>query len=184
MITIKKYSNRRLYDTSRSEYVNLEDLAEIIRRGDSVRVLDAKTDEDLTRSVLLQVAMELPGVIDVLPPALLHRIIRITVGQPMTPMLIKQLAAGLELLETQLAAFEQQFGWSNFAASPPPPPYDTSGAGGRARGGAAPPPSHGPDEDDDAPPPRGPPRSAAPDPELDALRRRLQEIEARLKRGT
>lgn len=57
-IVIKKYGNRRMYDTSQSRYVNLDDLAELIRQGADVQVLDAKTGEDLTRVTLTQVIME------------------------------------------------------------------------------------------------------------------------------
>jgi polyhydroxyalkanoate synthesis repressor PhaR len=57
-ITIKKYENRRLYDTSASRYVNLEDLAEMVRRGVDLEVVDAKTGEDLTRVTLTQIIME------------------------------------------------------------------------------------------------------------------------------
>jgi len=57
-IVIKKYENRRMYDTSQSRYVNLEDLAELIREGADVQVVDAKTGEDLTRVTLTQIIME------------------------------------------------------------------------------------------------------------------------------
>lgn len=57
-IVIKKYENRRLYDTSQSRYVNLDNLAEMIRQGADVRVVDAKTGEDLTRVTLTQIITE------------------------------------------------------------------------------------------------------------------------------
>jgi polyhydroxyalkanoate synthesis repressor PhaR len=57
-VTIKKYPNRRLYDTSARRYVNLEDLAAMIREGQELRVLDAKTGDDLTRVVLTQIIVE------------------------------------------------------------------------------------------------------------------------------
>lgn len=57
-IVIRKYGNRRLYDTSASRYVNLEDLAEMIRGGAEVQVVDAKTGEDLTRVTLTQIIVE------------------------------------------------------------------------------------------------------------------------------
>ncbi len=57
-IVIKKYENRRMYDTSQSRYVNLDDLAEMVRQGADVQVVDAKTGEDLTRVTLTQVIME------------------------------------------------------------------------------------------------------------------------------
>jgi polyhydroxyalkanoate synthesis repressor PhaR len=57
-VTIKKYPNRRLYDTSARRYVNLEDLAGMVRKGTDVRVVDARTGEDLTRVVLTQIIVE------------------------------------------------------------------------------------------------------------------------------
>jgi polyhydroxyalkanoate synthesis repressor PhaR len=57
-VVVKKYGNRRLYDTSGSRYVNLEDIATLIRNGTDVKVLDAKTGEDLTRLTLTQIIME------------------------------------------------------------------------------------------------------------------------------
>ncbi len=55
---IKKYGNRRLYDTVSSRYVNLSEIAGMIRKGKDVRVVDAETGEDLTRSVLTQIISE------------------------------------------------------------------------------------------------------------------------------
>src|SRR6266496_455746 len=57
-ILIKKYGNRRLYDTTSSRYVNLDDLAAYIRAGREVRVVDAKTGQDLTRVLLTQIITE------------------------------------------------------------------------------------------------------------------------------
>ena len=50
-ITIKKYANRRLYNTGTSTYVTLEDLATMLKEGENFVVFDAKTSEDITRSV-------------------------------------------------------------------------------------------------------------------------------------
>lgn len=76
MITIKKYSNRRLYDTSESRYVTLEELANKIREGTDVRVVDAKSEEDLTQSILAQIIIESRGAARLLPTSLLIRLIR------------------------------------------------------------------------------------------------------------
>ncbi len=76
MITIKKYSNRRLYDTSQSSYITLEDLADKIRAGADVRVVDAKSDDDLTQQVLAQIILESRGAAQLLPVPLLVRLIR------------------------------------------------------------------------------------------------------------
>lgn len=58
VIVIKKYSNRRLYDTAGSRYVNLDDIGSLIRQGREVQVLDAETGEDLTRLILTQIIVE------------------------------------------------------------------------------------------------------------------------------
>ena len=55
---IKKYPNRRLYDTQTSTYVTLSDIKQLVMASESFKVLDAKTDEDLTRSILLQIILE------------------------------------------------------------------------------------------------------------------------------
>lgn len=55
---IKRYQNRKLYDTKNSSYVTLEDIAAMIRRGDDIRVLDNRTKEDLTTVTLMQIIFE------------------------------------------------------------------------------------------------------------------------------
>ena len=57
-VVIKKYGNRRLYDTSTSQYINLEEIASRIRRGQEVQVVDARTGQDLTRVTLTQIIVE------------------------------------------------------------------------------------------------------------------------------
>lgn len=57
-VIIKKYGNRRLYDSSTSQYVNLDDIAGYIREGKHVQVVDAKTGQDLTRVTLAQIITE------------------------------------------------------------------------------------------------------------------------------
>ncbi len=57
-VLIKKYGNRRLYDTAGSRYVNLDDIAALIRRGQDVKVVDAKSGRDLTRVTLTQIITE------------------------------------------------------------------------------------------------------------------------------
>lgn len=58
---VKKYANRRLYDTGRSSYVTLDDLCEMVKKGHDFVVYDAKSGEDLTRSVLTQIIVEQEG---------------------------------------------------------------------------------------------------------------------------
>src|ERR1700693_2377282 len=57
-VTIKKYANRRLYNTGTSTYVTLEDLAAMVKTGNDFVVFDDKTSEDITRSVLAQIIFE------------------------------------------------------------------------------------------------------------------------------
>ncbi len=61
VIKIKKYANRRLYNTKTSSYVTLDHLAEMIKKDEDFIVVDAKTGEDLTRSVLTQIIVEQEG---------------------------------------------------------------------------------------------------------------------------
>jgi len=58
IVVIKKYGNRRLYDTASSRYVNLDDIAALIRAGQEVKVVDARSGQDLTRVTLTQVITE------------------------------------------------------------------------------------------------------------------------------
>jgi polyhydroxyalkanoate synthesis repressor PhaR len=57
-VVIKRYGNRRLYDTSGSRYVNLDDIASLVREGTDVKVVDAKSGQDLTRVTLTQIITE------------------------------------------------------------------------------------------------------------------------------
>ena len=57
-IVIKKYANRRLYDTSNSRYINLEDIGALVRNGKDVQVVDANSGEDITRVTLTQIIVE------------------------------------------------------------------------------------------------------------------------------
>jgi polyhydroxyalkanoate synthesis repressor PhaR len=72
---VKKYSNRRLYDTEESRYITLDELTQKIRAGEDVRVIDAKSGDDLTQATLTQLILEGPGA-GLLPVELLHRLIR------------------------------------------------------------------------------------------------------------
>ena len=58
---VKKYANRRLYNTATSSYVTLDDLSKMVRRGEHFVVYDAKSGEDLTRSILTQIILEEDG---------------------------------------------------------------------------------------------------------------------------
>lgn len=174
---IKKYSNRRLYDTSGSRYINLDQLAALIRGGDRVKVLDAKTGEDLTRAVLLQVILDTQGGVELFPAGLLHRIIQSAAANPMHRVMLKQLGLGLEMLDAQLGRMEAQWGWmAGMAPGDEPPPPD------EAPEDAPPPEPECAEQDDsvgqEAPTGAGTPGAQG---ELDALRARLASLEQRLR---
>lgn len=76
-VLLKKYANRRLYDTDQSRYVTLDEVADIIRDGRQVQVIDAKTKEDVTAFILTQIVLEKARHKNVLLPApLLHLFIQ------------------------------------------------------------------------------------------------------------
>lgn len=75
-VLLKKYSNRRLYDTQRSSYVTLAEVEEMLQQGQDIVVRDAKTEADLTRSVLVQILAERPASRDLLPLPFLKQVIR------------------------------------------------------------------------------------------------------------
>lgn len=77
IIVVKKYANRRLYDTGRSSYVTLDDLCEMIKEGQEFVVQDAKTAEDLTQQVLTQIIVEQESRGQaMLPPNFLRQLIK------------------------------------------------------------------------------------------------------------
>lgn len=120
MITIKKYPNRRLYDTSRSVYVNLEQVAELVRAGHEIHVVDSRDNTDRTKETLLQIVLEVMHGVDLLPMGMLRRMIRASGDSPSHLMLRKQLSTGLELMSAQLDRMEALV--TPPPAPPPPPP--------------------------------------------------------------
>jgi polyhydroxyalkanoate synthesis repressor PhaR len=77
MLVVKKYPNRRLYDTAESRYITLEDLASRVRAGSDILVQDATTGADLTQATLTQIILESRGGARLLPVPLLLRLIRL-----------------------------------------------------------------------------------------------------------
>lgn len=77
LITIKKYSNRRLYDSTNKKYVTLEDIAARIREGSEINVIDSQSGEDITKVILIQVILESEkNKEDMLPVSFLHMLIK------------------------------------------------------------------------------------------------------------
>ena len=96
MILIKKYGNRRLYDTEQSRYITLEELADQVRAGADVQVRDAKTNDDLTQATLAQIILESRGGAKLLPVPLLVQLIRLR-DEALSEFFGRYISAALEL---------------------------------------------------------------------------------------
>lgn len=106
---IKKYPNRRLYDTETSQYVTLEDIRQLVRDGTEVQVIDSKTKEDITRTVLLQIILEQEESGDpMLTTKLLTNFIRFY-GDVMQGMMGPYLEKSLQAFEQQQDSIKRQF---------------------------------------------------------------------------
>ena len=120
-IEIKKYANRRLYNTGTSAYVTLEDLAAMVKNGEDFIVHDAKSGEDITRSVLTQIIFEQEGKQgqNLLPITFLRQLIRFY-GDSMQMLVPRYLEVSIESLTREQEKFRQQmaqaFGVSPFGA--------------------------------------------------------------------
>ena len=108
-ITIKKYANRRLYNTGTSTYVTLEDLATMLKDGENFVVFDAKTSEDITRSVMAQIIFEQENKEgqSLLPIAFLRQLIRFY-GNSMQMMVPSFLEQSMQSLTSQQGKFREQ----------------------------------------------------------------------------
>ena len=114
VIIIKKYANRRLYNTQKSSYITLDDLAEMTRSGKEFKVVDAKTEEDITHSVLTQIIMdeEARGE-NMLPVNFLRQLIGMY-GNSMQGMVPQYLEASMDALRKN----QMQFLEGAFAGNP------------------------------------------------------------------
>ena len=105
---IKKYANRRLYHTGTSSYVTLEDLSDMVHKGEDFAVNDAKTGEDLTRSVLTQIIFDQENKAgqdtNLLPATFLRQLIRFY-GDSMQSLVPKYLEFSIDRLTTDQQKF-------------------------------------------------------------------------------
>ena len=193
-VLIKKYGNRRLYDTGESRYVTLEELAVKIRAGADLRVVDAQSGEDLTQATLTQIVLETGNAAKFLPVQLLTQMIRLSddalaefFSRYVTGALelymqakrgVQTLAAYNPLTQLPLAAGDALTRmWMNgpFSGSPYPSSYG---------GYTAPPPSPSP-----SPYPMGERDAMTPEPDaargddVAAMRRELAELKQALHDG-
>ncbi|HUJ59905.1 MAG TPA: polyhydroxyalkanoate synthesis regulator DNA-binding domain-containing protein [Kofleriaceae bacterium] len=187
-VLIKKYGNRRLYDTGDSRYVTLDELAAKIRSGADLRVVDAQSNDDLTQATLTQIVLETGHAAKFLPVQLLTQMIRLSddalaefFSRYVTGALdlylqakrgVQSLAAYNPLAQLPLAASDALArmwmgnpfgGYPGYAA--PPPPYPVA---------AAPPPA------DDA---AGSEAEPAKSDDVAAMRRELDELKQALRDG-
>jgi polyhydroxyalkanoate synthesis repressor PhaR len=109
-VTIKKYANRRLYDTESSSYITLDRLAEMVREGRECEVVDAKSGEDITRQVLTQIIVdeEARGS-TLLPLNFLKQIIGLY-GNSMQNFVPQYLEAAMDAFQRNQAAVRDTFG--------------------------------------------------------------------------
>jgi polyhydroxyalkanoate synthesis repressor PhaR len=158
-IVIKKYGNRRLYDTAASRYVNLDDIAAFVREGKAVQVVDAKTGQDLTRVTLTQVIMEdAKDKPTGLPLELLRQLV-IASDEVRQEFLMWYLKSAFDTYQKVQDAVQSRLGEVQSAILSP---MDMM-----KKFLADPPPAH---------------PSAQTEPELDGLRKRVAELEARLEK--
>jgi polyhydroxyalkanoate synthesis repressor PhaR len=170
---IKKYGNRRLYDTGDSRYITLDELATKVRGGTDVRVIDAQTNDDLTQATLAQIILESGSAARLLPTQLLTQLVRLDsdslaefFGRYVSGALEVYLQAkrGAQSLASmnplaQLPVWMNPFG--GYGAPQPPPYYAPPPAPSR------PPTEPPPDDDHD---------DRRRDDDIAALRRELDEL--------
>ena len=201
VIVIKKYGNRRLYSTAESRYLTLEELEQIIREGRGVQVVDASTGEDLTSQVLTQILLE-GGRARRFPVAFLEQIIRLG-DDALQTFFGRYLMTGLDMFLSAQREMERRYhqGMGGFGLWPFPGfggqsgdwfgaarPADSSPPGAPAPTGPA--PAAAPSA---APPPVSPApaasgggattSSSADQGEVEALRRRLEDLERMISRN-
>ncbi|MGJ4902262.1 polyhydroxyalkanoate synthesis repressor PhaR [Bradyrhizobium sp. HKCCYLRH2060] len=116
--TIKKYANRRLYNTGTSTYVTLEDLASMVKNGEDFLVYDAKTGDDITRSVLAQIIFEQENKAgqNLLPTTFLRQLIRFY-GDSMQMVVPKYLEQSIDTLTKEQEKFRKQIA-DTFSGTP------------------------------------------------------------------
>ncbi len=171
---VKKYGNRRLYDTNSSRYITLDELAEAVRGGQDVRVVDAKSGADLTQGTLAQIILESRGASRLLPVPLLLQLIRM--GDDALAEFFQRYVSWALTVYLQLKQNARVLGALN--------PFGAMGMGNPGGfgmyGGMAPPTPQVGTEPTPPPAPEPPPEEPTAEPEDDVaqLRRELEELKA------
>ena len=119
VVIIKKYANRRLYNTETSSYITLDHLATMVRDGREFQVLDARTDEDITHSVLTQIIMDEEARGQTMLPVNFLRQLISMYGDSMQAMVPQYLDASMQAFRKNQAQFQKAmegaFGGGPFA---------------------------------------------------------------------
>jgi polyhydroxyalkanoate synthesis repressor PhaR len=114
-VTIKKYANRRLYDTESSTYITLDRLAQMVREGREFEVVDAKSGDDITRQVLTQIIVEEESRgSTMLPTNFLKQLIGLY-GNSMQGLVPQYLEAAMDAFQRNQSAVRDAFGGNVFA---------------------------------------------------------------------
>ena len=117
VVIVKKYANRRLYNTETSSYITLDHLAGMIRAGRDFKVVDAKTDEDITHNVLTQIIMEEESRGETMLPVNFLRQLISMYGDSMQAMVPGYLEASMDSFRRNQAQFQTAVEGA-FAGSP------------------------------------------------------------------
>lgn len=138
-VVLKKYGNRRLYDTTASRYVTLVEVEAMVQRGVDIQVVDARSGDDITKEVLVQLLLERDSARASLPTALLKQAVRLA-NSPLKEGLVKAMQEGLDtfmmsqraVADAQRVLTSQLTPWLQPTSTPvpmwnpfPPPPGST-----------------------------------------------------------
>jgi len=159
-VVIKKYENRRLYDTTNSRYINQDEVAQMVQDGYEVQVVDASTGEDLTRLVLTQIIMEQAKAPKSAFPLDVLRQMVVASGKATQENTLKYMKAVLDMYQNAFRAM-----------APPMSPFEFIPRPAEAPSGAEAPPASARSAPE--------PESAA---EVDELKRRVRELEGVVSR--
>jgi polyhydroxyalkanoate synthesis repressor PhaR len=159
-IVIKKYENRRLYDTANSRYINLDEVAQLLKEGRDVEVVDAATGEDLTRLVLTQIIVEHAKEPDSAFPIDVLRQMVVASGKVTQEGAVNYMKAVFDMYQNAYRAVTPPLAPFDFMRAPQPSP---------ANAPSGPEPRH----------PRGKEGEAA---DVSGLRQRIEELESLVSR--
>lgn len=164
-VVIKKYENRRLYDTTNSRYVNLEEVAQLLQQGNEVQVIDASSGEDITRLILTQIIVEDAKTPESSFPLDLLRQMVVASGRASQETALQYMKAMLDVYQNAYRAMPSPLNPFDFLQSVRPGTEEKTESGTRS-GSAVKPPE-----------PRQPKVSRAEPENVEELRSRVAELE-------